>query len=98
VCQDNLIGRMGGDEFVVLLNDCTKEYATGIMERIISNVAAKTVRNRNQSAQMSLSAGLLYVRPSNRQQHLDTVVSMADKLMYQAKRSGGNQLVSRAIG
>lgn len=95
--QHNLVGRMGGDEFVVLLNDCTEQDATQIVERIISNVAAKTVRKRNQSTQMSLSAGLLYVRPSNREQQLDAVVNAADKLMYRAKRAGGNRLEVRTI-
>ena len=95
--QHHLVGRMGGDEFVVLLNDCTEQDATQIVERIISNVASKTVRKRNQSTQMSLSAGLLYVRPSNREQQLDTVVNAADKLMYRAKRAGGNRLEVRTI-
>ncbi|MGB2985436.1 MAG: diguanylate cyclase [Phycisphaerae bacterium] len=97
VPQHDLIGRMGGDEFVVLLNDCSEKEATQIVKRIIANLAAKTVRKRNHSTQMTLSAGLLYVRPSNQEQPLDAIVNAADKLMYVAKRAGGNQVEGRTI-
>jgi diguanylate cyclase (GGDEF)-like protein len=97
VGQNDLVGRMGGDEFVILLNDCTEPDARQTVERIISNVASKTVRKQNQSCQVAVSAGLLYVRPSNQTQQLDTVVHAADQLMYQAKRAGGSQAKIRAI-
>jgi len=97
VSEDNLIGRVGGDEFLLLLNDCTEEKATQAVQRIIADVATTTIRTRDQSAQLTLSAGLLYVSPSNKQQRIDDVVRAADKLMYVAKRAGGNQVAARTI-
>lgn len=95
--SDALFGRIGGDEFIVLINDCTEIDATQIVKCFVSNVAAKTIHKQNQSTQISLSAGLLFVHPSNQEQQLDTVVHAADKLMYRAKRSGGNRVEMRAI-
>ena len=95
--QGHLIGRTGGDEFVVLLNDCTEKDAVQIVERVVTSVATKTVRNRNQSVQITISAGLLYVRPSSREQQLDATINAADKLMYRAKGAGGNQAEVRVI-
>jgi len=97
VPQHDLIARMGGDEFVVLLNDCTEKDAAHIVERIISNAAAKTIHKEGQSARVPLSAGLLYVHPSNRQQEFDAVLNTADKLMYRAKRAGGSRVEISAI-
>lgn len=97
VSEGNLIGRMGGDEFLLLLNDCTQEKATQVVQRIIADVATMTIRVRDQSAQLTLSAGLLYVSPSNKQQRIEDAVRAADKLMYVAKRAGGNQVAVGAM-
>jgi diguanylate cyclase (GGDEF)-like protein len=95
--QNQLLGRMGGDEFVVVLNDCTEERAKQILDHVLSNVGGKTVRKRNHATQIFVSAGLVYVCPTSRKQELDALVCAADKLMYQAKRAGGNQLQMQSI-
>ena len=97
VSEDDLVGRMGGDEFLLLLNDCTEEKATQVVQRIIDDVATTTIRARDESAQLTLSAGLLYVSPSNQRQRIDDVVRDADKLMYDAKQASGNQVAVRTI-
>jgi diguanylate cyclase (GGDEF)-like protein len=97
VGQHGPVGRIGGDEFVVLLNDCTEQEAGQILHQIVSGVAAQTIRKLELSTQAFLSAGLLYVRPSNRPLQLDRAVHAADKLMYGAKRNGGNQVQTRAV-
>lgn len=97
VPQSDVLGRMGGDEFVIVLNDCTETDARQIVQRIIANVAEMTIRKGDQSTRISLSAGLLYVQPSNREQQFDVVVKAADKLTDRAKRTGGNQAEVRVI-
>lgn len=94
---NHLFGRMGGDEFVLLLNECSQKDAEKIVECIISNVAKQPVNKRGQSAQIYVSAGMLYVRASSREHQLDAVVNAADKLMYHAKRAGGNQAATRTL-
>ena len=95
--QNHLLGRMGGDEFVLVLNDCTEERAKQILDHVLSNVGGKTVRKRNHATQIFVSAGLVYVCPTSRKQELDALVCAADKLMYQAKRAGGNRLQMQSI-
>ncbi len=95
--QNHLLGRMGGDEFVLVLNDCTEERAKQVLDHVLSNVGGKTVRKRNHSTQIFVSAGLVYVCPTSRKQELDALVCAADKLMYQAKRAGGNRLQTQSI-
>jgi diguanylate cyclase (GGDEF)-like protein len=90
--RDALIGRMGGDEFVILLTECTEQDANRTAQRVISNVAEKAIHQGDQSAQITVSVGLLYVGPSSDPRRLDDLVSAADKLMYHAKGEGGNRV------
>lgn len=97
VPQNDVFGRMGGAEFVLVLDDCTETDARQVVQRIIANVAEMTVRKGNQSTRVSLSAGLLYIQPSNREQQFDVVIKAADKLADRAKQTGGNQAEVRII-
>ena len=54
-------------------------------------IAAEPVGKGKLKARLTVSAGLLWVKPSA-DVPLDRLLSAADKLMYQAKRAGGNQV------
>lgn len=94
---DALCGRMGGDEFVVLLPGVNRQEALTIAERMVAAVAARPFVHEQHSRPLTISAGLLFVRPSNQVQALDTVLNAADKLMYAAKRGGGNRVEVRVV-
>jgi len=95
--RQDLLGRMGGDEFVLLLYDCRAADAEQITRRILSQVAAEPISREKQDARVSLSAGLLYVQLSHQVHSVDVLISAADQLMYQAKQAGGNQVHSRIV-
>ena len=93
VRQTDLVARLGGDEFLVMLGDCREEAATGIIERIVSRVATLEIgAEQARSAKATLSAGFLWVAPDGMTFPLETLLSTADRLMYEAKRSGGNRI------
>ena len=97
VRQQDLMGRMGGDEFALIIYDCTEPDAKTVAGQILSQVASEPIGRGKGATTISLSAGLLYLRPSNKEHPLDTLISVADKLMYQAKRGGGNQIQTRIV-
>jgi diguanylate cyclase (GGDEF)-like protein len=93
VRKNDAVGRIGGDEFVILLNDITEEVASQVAERIL--MAAKTPpadRVKSAPATPTLSAGMLFVPPRAPALPLETLLQMADGLMYRSKRAGGNRL------
>lgn len=94
---DSLAARMGGDEFLLLLNCGARQDAVDAAQQILGAVAERAIDARGASVSVSLSAGLLYVKPSNQVQSLAALVSAADKLMYVAKRNGGGQVEVRAV-
>lgn len=95
--QHDLVARMGGDEFVLLLYDCQESDAQTILKRILSDVTSEPVCRGKRKLTISLSAGLLYVRPSEHQHNLEKLLDIADKLMYQAKQAGGNRVQTRVV-
>ncbi len=91
--QTDLIARLGGDEFLLLLSDCGEADAAAVIERILSKISSHPVSNTQASmAPITLSAGFLWIPPGASGSDLQTLISAADQLMYQAKRAGGNRM------
>lgn len=96
VRQTDLVGRFGGDEFVLLLNDCNRENAQAIVERILAQVYEMPLSESVVKANVkpSLSAGIFIYNGKGDSIPLDNLIARADELMYQSKRSGGNRLIA----
>lgn len=99
------IARFGGDEFVVLLNDLgsdRKEAAAkveSIAEKIRSSIAMPvTIEHGGQSLiikpQCTVSAGatLFLCAIGELKTSMESMLALADKTMYQAKKAGGNRI------
>ena len=93
--QQDVAARLGGDEFVMMVYDCPETNATQVVQRILDHVAAQPIGKGKRTAQVFLSAGLLYLGPSAETRSLDVLFAEADKLMYLAKQSGGNRICSK---
>jgi diguanylate cyclase (GGDEF)-like protein len=88
--QDHL-GRIGGDEFLALLPETTKEEAHIIAERIRKSVEQATQHCfEGLSAQVSVSIGV--VSADNNEQ-LQAMIIRADDALYRAKGLGRNVVV-----
>ncbi|MBI2424449.1 MAG: diguanylate cyclase [Candidatus Hydrogenedentes bacterium] len=75
--------RYGGDEFTVILPEADEQQALVIAERIRLTFELKRFDS------LTLSVGLMEYRPGS---SLRSFVRFADAKMYDAKRSGGNQV------
>jgi diguanylate cyclase (GGDEF)-like protein len=88
----DLLSRVGGDEFVLLLPDTDYDEATAVVRRIQGRLAEA---DRGEPA--SVTAGL--VTWHSPPQSIDELFVEADALMYSAKRTGGDHhLESQVIG
>ncbi len=82
------LARTGGEEFVVLLADCSLDEAERLAESIRANFAARPVEWRGASASITMSVGVA-ARDSGAGR-IDDLISRADRALYKAKRAGRN--------
>lgn len=80
--KDDIVGRLAGDEFVVILPDTSKGIATSLLSRL-----QQAVNEISQWAlwDISVSVGGIMVRPSQ-QNDADDLLAAADRVMYHVKR------------
>ena len=81
--------RIGGDEFVVLLDNSDPQSAAFIAGRIIEQMA-KPVRGSFGVVELSMSIGITQWEAAT---DIETAMRAADKALYQAKSEGKNRFV-----
>jgi diguanylate cyclase (GGDEF)-like protein len=86
----DLVGRFGGEEFVVLLAGSDLEQAKHTAERLRADVAAVAVAasNRLERVQVTVSVGVAAFRDSGHSVH--ELLDAADTALYAAKHAGRN--------
>lgn len=88
----DMVGRYGGEEFVVLLPETDEEGARRIADEVHEAMAARHIPHATSSVadHVTLSIGLASTTPSP-QGHVDQLLERADRALYQAKSAGRNR-------
>lgn len=90
----DILGRVGGEEFLALLPECSVEMAERVAERLREALAAVELPITGGHIRFTVSIG---VADCALDQPLDAIMEQVDKAMYAAKRGGRNRVV-RATG
>ena len=85
----DVVIRMGGEEFLILLRHTDISTAQQVSERLCRQVAATPLQFNGNTLQITASFGLCPVG----QHDLPQAIQHADQLLYQAKQQGRNRLV-----
>ncbi len=88
--QGDVAARFGGEEFVILLPDCTQAAAQQRAERLLSDLRELRPANISVTASIGVSA-----QGSSQIMGFDELFKMADEAVYEAKQSGRNKVVSK---
>jgi diguanylate cyclase (GGDEF)-like protein len=86
----DILGRFGGEEFLVGLVETDEAAATVVAERLRRAVARTHVESGPAHASLTLSIGVANLGPDV--QSLDALIERADRALYQAKEGGRNQV------
>ncbi|MBB3226550.1 diguanylate cyclase (GGDEF)-like protein [Luteibacter sp. Sphag1AF] len=88
----DLFGRLGGEEFGILLIGCSREEGVAIADRIRMAIAATPVEEDGHVVSFSASVGLACTGASGYQ--LQKLCRDADAALYRAKRTGRNRVIA----
>jgi diguanylate cyclase (GGDEF)-like protein len=88
----DMVGRYGGEEFVVILPGTDEEAAEQFAERVRVAVAEHQFRDEANEVRMTISGGVSSF-PGVGIEHPDVLVKRADEALYAAKESGRNRVV-----
>jgi diguanylate cyclase (GGDEF)-like protein/PAS domain S-box-containing protein len=87
----DMFGRIGGEEFAVLLPGCEPDLARQIAERLRREVLRLSFGSEQGPFGITISQGLASLRPED--ESIDNLYARADAGLYQAKRQGKDQVV-----
>ena len=85
--ETDVVARLGGDEFVLLLPETAKHEASVFVQKMHKHLSEEV---DNRKWPVSFSVGLLTCL--NAPRSVEDLLELADKLTYEAKRSGKNAI------
>ena len=88
--SNDLIGRYGGEEFLLILPDARVDEALAVMSRLQRGLAAKPLAWGSGQLEVTFSAGLALRRRGDNEVAL---INHADQALYEAKRVGKNRII-----
>ncbi len=91
--SDDIIGRMGGEEFAVILSNTPQSQVLEVAERLRSKLASLSVVSDDQVAiTFTASLGVAYTQQGDKCS-IDSLLVKSDKALYKAKEGGRNCVV-----
>jgi two-component system cell cycle response regulator len=85
----DFVGRYGGEEFLVVLNNCDPAFAMARAEEIRNTIAQHPVETSSGPITVTMSLGLL-LSHEWRSRSVEELLHEADKALYSAKAAGRN--------
>jgi two-component system cell cycle response regulator len=92
--HSDVCGRIGGEEFAVLLPDSTLSAAEVIAARIVERCRAVPIHTTAGDVALTCSIGVAEVNVDD--QRIETLLQRADAAMYAAKQQGRNRVTLAA--
>jgi diguanylate cyclase (GGDEF)-like protein len=95
VRQTDLVGRMGGEEFAILLPETDLGRAREIAERLRKRVEESelSLPDGETVLHFTVSIGLTLLPAAGEKTELDALLHKADMALYQAKNAGRNRVL-----
>lgn len=86
----DLMGRVGGEEFALLLPDTNAHDAEAVVRQLLEMIAQQSVHvSDGIEVRITFSAGVVEMAPGA---SLETMYGAADQALYQGKRAGRNRV------
>ena len=94
--NSDILARMGGEEFVVLLNETNEEEALEIAQKIRKIIENSNLEYNDINVQVTISIGLSMLN-HEKDNEIDEILIRADEALYISKNSGRNKVSIKNI-
>ncbi|NLJ39308.1 MAG: GGDEF domain-containing protein, partial [Candidatus Atribacteria bacterium] len=88
--ENDIFGRIGGEEFVILFPELNKEKAQFVTQRLLKTISQREIIVFKQKLKVTISIGAT-IWDGNKKLSLEELIQKADKALYISKASGRNQ-------
>ncbi|PKH86436.1 hypothetical protein CXF79_17190 [Colwellia sp. Bg11-28] len=89
--KGDVVGRVGGEEFIILLPDTDIDTALSIANRLLTNIEQYEWSIISNDLTQTVSAGVVSYQGEN---DLSELLFKADKALYEAKAAGRNHIMT----
>jgi two-component system cell cycle response regulator len=90
VRTEDILGRFGGEEFVLIMPDASLEVALGVAERIRKTLEEHEFTHDDRRIPVTASLGVVSWIPAYKTS--DDMIEAADQLLYKSKQEGRNRV------
>ncbi|MCQ8104653.1 CHASE domain-containing protein [Methylomonas sp. SURF-2] len=87
----DIVGRLGGEEFAIILPDTELSEAYVLAERLLHTVAGTPLAHEMSLIEITISIGVAQLNIGS--ESPDAALKQADQALYRAKKAGRNQIV-----
>jgi diguanylate cyclase (GGDEF)-like protein len=91
ISASHTVGRVGGEEFLVVAPDCDRSPGAAQAERLREAICSTPIVVKDLSIKVTVSVGVATSRKP-KTETLDTLVAAADRALYRAKKKGRNRV------
>lgn len=92
--KDDVVGRYGGEEFIIMMNNTNLQEATQKIEQVRQSLLQDNHRLSSAGLAIEFSCGLVQVIHKT---DMTPVLSLCDSLLYRAKKEGKSRTYSRVF-
>lgn len=93
--SEDLVARIGGDEFAVLLGGIRAEHLRGVVDKLVQAVRTEDWAAINAKLEITVSAGAVHSDELDAGQRTPAMMlRVADERLYEAKRGGRDRAVT----
>lgn len=89
--ESDIFGRIGGEEFSIILMETEQKTARLTAERIRSLIEKLDINTGKATVRLTVSIGLTFFKEGD---DISTLSKRSDKALYSAKRNGRNRVIS----
>ena len=89
--EQDTVARWGGEEFIILMLNCSTEQAAVSVERIRSEIENLKIKYKDSTISFTMSFGISESRKDD--EDINSIIIRADRKLYRAKESGRNCII-----